>query len=100
MSTRSSRPLRTVTGVVVTMATYRVMAKRCGFCDFAADDETAFAEHLRTVHRWAASGTAPTAVAAAPTAEQLAARRGTRRARSSVATAAWRSRERARPPLG
>ena len=54
------------------MATYRVMAKRCGFCDFAADDETAFAGHLRTVHRWAASGTAPTAVAAAPTAEQLA----------------------------
>jgi len=28
------------------------MTKRCSFCEFQTDDETAFAEHMRTVHKW------------------------------------------------
>jgi hypothetical protein len=28
------------------------MTKRCSFCEYQSDDETAFAEHMRTVHKW------------------------------------------------
>ena len=28
------------------------MTKRCSFCEYQSDDEAAFAEHMRTVHKW------------------------------------------------
>jgi uncharacterized RDD family membrane protein YckC len=43
--------------------------KRCGFCDFSTEDETAFADHMRSVHRW---GLPPASVSTATTAPGLA----------------------------
>ena len=46
------------------MAPYGAMTKKCGFCSFQSDDETAFTEHMRTVHQWG--------VAAAPAGTMIA----------------------------
>ncbi len=50
------------------------MAKRCGFCAFTSEDETAFAEHMRTVHGWGSTdaGAVAPSPAVAPDAEELA----------------------------
>ncbi len=34
------------------------MTKRCSFCEYRSDDQTAFDEHMRTVHKWDQPGSA------------------------------------------
>lgn len=47
------------------------MAKRCGFCDFATEDATDFAAHMRTTHGWGvpAGLPSPMAVSVVPSGE-------------------------------
>jgi len=45
------------------------MAKECGFCSYRTDDDSAFGEHMRTVHGWGAPAPlAPTTPLVAPAA--------------------------------
>jgi hypothetical protein len=44
------------------------MTKRCSFCDYESADETAFAEHMRTVHNWDQLGSPSAPKAGTPSA--------------------------------
>jgi uncharacterized RDD family membrane protein YckC len=51
------------------VAPYGGMAKKCGFCSFSTDDETAFTEHMRTVHQWGVPAAPAATITIAPQGE-------------------------------
>lgn len=45
--------------------------KKCGLCSYSSDNETAFAEHMRDVHRWGPSGPQASPSHVAPSGKRI-----------------------------